>query len=35
MIEGLVVQRLLTPDLVPDEIFRVAFGALAIKASNE
>lgn len=34
LIEGLVFQRLLTPDLVPDEIFRVAFGALAIKAQN-
>ena len=32
MIEGLVFQRLLTPELVPDEIFRAAFGALAIKA---
>lgn len=31
MIEGLVFQRLLTPELVPDEIFRAAFGALAIK----
>jgi AcrR family transcriptional regulator len=35
MIEGLVFQRLLTPELVPDEIFRAAFGALAIKADNE
>ena len=35
MIEGLVFQRLLTPELVPDEIFRVAFRALAIKADNE
>jgi AcrR family transcriptional regulator len=31
MTEGLVLQRLLTPELVPDEIFRAAFGALAIK----
>ena len=31
MIEGLVFQRLLTPELVPDEIFRAAFGALAIR----
>jgi AcrR family transcriptional regulator len=31
MIEGLVFQRLLTPELVPDEIFRAAFGALAIQ----
>lgn len=29
--EGLVFQRLLTPELVPDEVFRAAFGALAIK----
>jgi len=35
MTEGLVFQRLLTPELVPDEIFRAAFGALAIKADNE
>jgi AcrR family transcriptional regulator len=35
MIEGLVFQRLLTPELVPDEIFRAAFGALAIKRGNE
>ena len=33
--EGLVFQRLLTPDLVPDEIFRSAFGALAIKRNND
>ena len=35
VIEGLVFQRLLTPELVPDEIFRAAFGALAIKRDNE
>ena len=35
MIEGLVFQRLLTPELVPDEIIRAAFGALAIKAGNQ
>jgi hypothetical protein len=35
MTEGLVFQRLLTPELVPDEIFRAAFGALAIKPDNE
>ena len=29
--EGLVFQRLLTPDLVPDKIFRAAFAALAMK----
>ena len=34
MIEGLVFQRLLTPELVPDEIFRAAFGALANKAAQ-
>ncbi len=31
MIEGLVFQRLLTPELVPDEVFRAAFAALADK----
>jgi AcrR family transcriptional regulator len=35
MIEGLVFQRLLTPELVPDEIFRAAFGALATKPDHE
>jgi hypothetical protein len=35
MTEGLVFQRLLTPELVPDGIFRAAFGALAIKADNK
>src|SRR3954467_6568134 len=35
MIEGLVFQRLLTPELVPDQIFRAAFGALAIRADHE
>jgi len=34
MTEGLVFQRLLTPELVPDEIFRAAFGALANKAEQ-
>lgn len=29
LIEGLVIQRLLTPELVPDEVFRAAFGMLA------
>ena len=29
--EGLVFQRLMTPELVPDEVFRAAFGALAIR----
>ena len=35
MIEGLVFQRLLTPELVPDDIFRAAFGALAYKADHK
>ena len=35
MIEGLVFQRLLTPELVPDEVIRAAFGALAKKADQE
>jgi AcrR family transcriptional regulator len=35
MIEGLVFQRLLTPELVPDEIFRAAFGALAAQSGNK
>ena len=30
--EGLVFQRLLTPELMPDEIFRAAFAALGKKA---
>lgn len=34
LIEGLVFQRLLTPELVPDEIFRAAFAALAVKPSS-
>jgi AcrR family transcriptional regulator len=29
LIEGLVLQRILTPDLCPDEVFFAAFGALA------
>jgi hypothetical protein len=29
MTEGLLYQRFLTPDLVPDEAFRAAFVALA------
>ena len=31
LIEGLVMQRILTPDLCPDEVFYAAFGALARK----
>jgi AcrR family transcriptional regulator len=34
MTEGLVFQRLLTPELMPDEIFRAAFGALAGKTGQ-
>jgi hypothetical protein len=29
LIEGLVLHRLLTPELYPDEVFYAAFGALA------
>jgi BetI-type transcriptional repressor, C-terminal len=29
LIEGLVLQRILTPELCPDEVFFAAFGALA------
>jgi AcrR family transcriptional regulator len=32
--EGLVFQRLLTPELMPDEIFHAAFAALGKKASG-
>jgi AcrR family transcriptional regulator len=35
LIEGLVFQRLLTPELVPDEIFRAAFAALAMKPPKQ
>jgi hypothetical protein len=31
--EGLVFQRLLTPELMPDEIFHAAFAALGRKTS--
>jgi AcrR family transcriptional regulator len=34
MIEGLVFQRLLTPELVPDEIILAAFAALAISSAE-
>jgi AcrR family transcriptional regulator len=34
MIEGLVFQRLLTPELVPDEIIRSAFATLAIASAD-
>jgi len=33
--EGLVFQRLLTPDLVPDRVIRAAFSALAAKRSRD
>ena len=29
LIEGLVMQRILTPDLCPDDVFYAAFGAFA------
>jgi AcrR family transcriptional regulator len=32
LIEGLVMQRIVTPDLCPDEVFYAAFGALANKS---
>jgi len=35
LIEGLVMQRIVTPDLVPDEVFYAAFGALANKAADQ
>jgi AcrR family transcriptional regulator len=35
MTEGLVFQRLLTPELVPDETIRAAFGALAMNPDGE
>jgi AcrR family transcriptional regulator len=31
MTEGLIFQRCLTPELVPDEVFHAAFAALAVK----
>jgi AcrR family transcriptional regulator len=34
LMEGLVFQRLLTPELVPDEIFRAAFAALGKKPKD-
>jgi AcrR family transcriptional regulator len=35
LIEGLVMQRILTPDLCPDEIFYAAFGALGAVRSPD
>ncbi len=29
LIEGLVLQRIVTPELFPDDVFYAAFGALA------
>jgi AcrR family transcriptional regulator len=34
LIEGLVMQRILTPELCPDEVFYAAFGALAKRGSS-
>ena len=34
LIEGLVMQRILTPELCPDEVFYAAFGALANPAQG-
>jgi AcrR family transcriptional regulator len=34
LIEGLVLQRILTPELCPDEVFFAAFGALAHRRSE-
>lgn len=35
LIEGLVFQRLLTPDLYPDEVFHAAFRLLAAKRTDQ
>lgn len=35
MIEGLLLQRFLTPELVPDEVFYAAFAALAVERRKE
>jgi AcrR family transcriptional regulator len=34
LIEGLVMQRIVTPDLCPDEVFYAAFGALAKRSGS-
>jgi hypothetical protein len=34
LIEGLVLQRILTPELFPDEVFFAAFEALAYERGN-
>jgi AcrR family transcriptional regulator len=35
MTEGLLIQRFMTPELVPDEVFYAAFAALAVKRKSE
>jgi len=35
LIEGLVIQRIVTPDLFPDEVFYAAFAALAARRSAD
>jgi AcrR family transcriptional regulator len=35
LIEGLVMQRIITPDLCPDEIFYAAFGALVARPAEK
>jgi AcrR family transcriptional regulator len=35
MTEGLLIQRLLTPELVPDEVFYAAFAAMALEPREE
>jgi hypothetical protein len=35
LIEGLLFQRFLTPELMPDEVFYAAFAALAAKPPAE
>ena len=35
LIEGLVIQRIVTPDLFPDEVFYAAFAALAARRSPD
>ena len=35
LIEGLLFQRFLTPELMPDEVFHAAFAALATRPPND
>jgi hypothetical protein len=35
MMEGLLFQRFLTPNLISDEVFYAAFAALAVKRREE